>query len=138
MITNNVKSKIAIIYLLLFFFACNNQGTLNIHSSLEIGLEHAKIDNNKVLLVFDSYGNPNNSVKKLLSDKDTELALRDLVVVVLNIDEPSDEGEKNKALQFEKFGTNVQPTFYLLDHNGVIISGPLGYCNSAALLKFIG
>ena len=130
--------KNAIIYSYFFIlFACGGQSNLHIYSSLDSALEDSKKLNKKILLVFDFLGNPTSVVGELLHDKAISEKLNGFTIVLLNIDEPGDVGESNRKLQRRKYGTSTQPTFYILDSDGEIIKGPLGYCSRSELFEFI-
>jgi len=121
----------------LMLFACGGQSNLDIYSSLDSALEDSKKLDRKILLVFDFLGNSTNAAGELLHDKTISERLDGFTVVLLNVDEPGDVGENNRKLQRRKYGSSTQPTFYILDSDGEIIKGPLGYCSKSELIEFI-
>ena len=106
---------------------CYVQEELKIYDSLESGLVATKIKKQKVFLVFDFLGNPTNSVQDLVRQRGVKSKLDSITVVILNIDEPSERGIANRKLQQEKFGIPYQPGYYILNGNGAILKGPIGY-----------
>lgn len=129
--------KIIIYFSLFVLFACGSQPSLNIHSSLDAALEDSRKYNRRTLLVFDFLGSPTNAAKQLLHDRTVIKKLDDITVVLLNVDEPGGIGKENRELQEKIYGSSTQPAFYLLDSNGDVIKGPLGYCSKSELLEFI-
>lgn len=119
------------------FFSCCNRPSLSIHSSLDSALKDSRQYDRNVLLVFDFLGSPTDAAKQLLHDRMIIEKLDKTTVVLLNVDEPGEIGKANFDLQKNSFGTSTQPAFYLLDSNGSIIKGPLGYCSKTELLEFI-
>jgi len=129
--------KIILYCCLMQLIACVDHSDLNIFNSLELAIEDASLKDRKILLVFDFLGNPTNSAKALIYDEEVTSKLNKFTVVLLNVDEPKGKGELNKELQITMFGTSTQPTYYVLDKNGKVIKGPLGYCKKSEFLDFI-
>lgn len=125
------------LFCVFFFLSCEPQPTVSVFSSLEEGLKDASLKEQKILLVFDFLGNPKSSEKRLLYEKEVALKLQDFTLVLLNVDEPGEKGEINKKIQRDRFGSKNQPTYYILDSNGTLIKGPLGYSTKSKFIEFI-
>lgn len=124
-------------FLVVFLLIGCNDSKILIYDDYEKGIENAKNKNQKILLVFDFLGNPNISVKSLLYDKELKNELQDFTVILLNVDEPNNNGKLNKKLQEDTFGTSTQPMYYLLDSNSEILKPPIGYCDMSILKNFL-
>lgn len=122
---------------ILFILSCTNETKLNIHSSIDSAFLEAKKRNNNILLVFDFHGNPTNSVKKTITDQTVVEEIKGLTVAILYVDEAGEEGTYNRSIQVEKFGTSTQPMLYMLNNQGEIIKGPIGYREKNEILNFI-
>ncbi len=129
----------SLIYLLMIFalLGCDNSSNIVVFNNYEEGLSNASELNQNVLLVFDFLGNPSSSVKKMIYNKEFEDELQNVTVILLNVDEPNPGGESNRRLQIERYGTDTQPMYYLLNSQRQIIKGPKGYCNKSEFINFI-
>lgn len=127
------------IYLLviLVLLRCNNFSNIIVFNDYEKGLLNAAEHNQNVLLVFDFLGNPKTPARGVIYYKEFERILKGSTVILLYVDKPGKEGVLNRKLQKEKYGTDTQPTYYILDNKGKIIKGPLGYCREDEFGKFI-
>lgn len=128
-----------LVYVLLLFVlvGCNKYSNIYVYNNYDKGLLNASEQNQRILLVFDFLGNPNNSAKKMIYSQEFEGMLKNTTVIVLNIDEPGKDGELNKDLQKTKYGTDIQPMYYLLNSKGELIKTPLEYCTKEEFRKFI-
>ncbi len=125
----------------------------------EQGLACAKELNKPILLDFNGHACTNCKVmeKNVWSDPEVLKRLReDYVIIVLYVDDrtelPKSEwvrstvdgkvkktiGRKNTDFQISKFGTNAQPYYCLLDHEGKLLADPKGYdLNVDNFVKFL-
>lgn len=126
-----------IIYSILLFIAtsCSHQHQLTVFDDYQEGIDHAMLNNNQVLLIFDFLGNPGNSVKENIYATQTDLS--DLTIILLYVDKPDHAGRSYRKLQQNVFGSNFQPAYYLLDSRGNVMKGPMGYCDKLEFADFI-
>lgn len=122
---------------ILFLIGCNSHSSIKVYSDYGEGLSNASKFNQNILLVFDFLGNPNNSAKEIIYDKEFEGILQEVTVILLNVDEPSSVGKSNRDFQKSRFGTDTQPMYYLLNSKGEMIKDPIGYCKKSEFRNFI-
>jgi len=123
--------------IIFIFIQCKNESELiDLNTDYKEGIKLASKEGKKTLLVFDWMGNPTGSSLDLLSNNKVKDALKEFVVIFLYVDKLPKK-EFNRKLQSEKYGTDFQPAYYILDENQKIIKGPLGYCRVYEFLNFI-
>jgi len=125
-------------YLLMIFvlLECDNSSSIVMFDNYDDGLLNASEYDQNILLIFDFLGNPNNSVRRMIYSNRFYDKLQYTTIIILNVDDPN-EGNLNRNLQINKYGTNTQPMYYLLDSKGEIIKGPKGYCTELEFANFI-
>jgi len=131
-------NRFLILAIVIFIISnCRPCKNIELVNSLEEGLILANQEEKPILLIFDFLGNPTLSTEKLLHRKDLCKDLDDYIIVYLNVDESDEKGNVYRRLQIEKFGTNTQPMYYILNHSGKVIKDPLGYCKISEFKEFI-
>jgi hypothetical protein len=106
-----------------------------IYDDFNIGLAEAQKTKSCILLIFDIWASSNHPTENLLSDESTKLLLNKYIIINLKVDEKYNDAWKN--LQTERFHSNFQPAYYILDHKGNELAGPLGYCRKEEFELFI-
>ncbi len=101
------------------------------------GLELAKNEDAKILLVFDSWSNPTSSTLKIFESSKVISVLDDYVVILLFVEGKNVKDKSVIKLQREKFNTNFQPVYYVIGSDEKILKGPQGYCKEKEFLDFI-
>jgi len=132
-----MEKVICCLCVIFFLGACDNNSNIVVFDNYNDGLLNASEHNQKILLIFDFWGNPTNSVNNNIYNKKFEDELRDLTIILLKVDEPGSAGIINRGLQKDKFGTDTQPTYYLLNSEAKVIKGPIGYCKKSEFEAFI-
>ncbi len=111
---------------------------LRILTDLNIGIEQAQSEKKPILLYFTGYAVVNGRKIEsdlLLKNKTVhKLMKNDYINVWLYVDDRN-VGKKWYDYQKEKFKSNVQPYFVILDSNGNPISKGLGYSEAKANLE---
>ena len=132
-----MKETVICMAILVGFVACDLNSRRTVYENYDQGLKEAAQRSVNVLLVFDFWGNPNQSAERLIYDKTVYPELKDLIVVLLRVDAKGAKGVYNRQLQSSKYGTSTQPMYYLLDHTGQVMKEPIGYCNKEELLNYL-
>lgn len=139
-----MRSSALILTLVGFLLGCSQSAEPVIHEQYSDGISAAKANDTDILLIFDWWGNPTRSTEKFLEHLEVKNEISNYTVIFLRVDDerPYNEssetlGTFNRKLQIEKFGSTTQPTYYIVDHEGHIIRGPLEYCSRADFINFL-
>ncbi len=117
--------------------SCLEKTKLNIFENYNNGLAFAKKENKNIFIAFDFYGNPAHSVEKLLQNNEIQKSLSKYVVIHLKVDGNDALSQFNKQLQGNKFKTENQPMYYIINCNEVILKGPQEYAAEEVVNNFI-
>lgn len=129
-------NKLYYIIIVILWLSCSDR-KIEIFDDYSEGIENASEHNQQILLIFDFYGNPTRSVEKKIQNKYIKPLLSSFSVILLKVDDTGDLNNFNSKLQKEKYKTNYQPAYYIIDKTETIIKGPLGYCSSSELQNFL-
>ena len=123
--------------MIVFCLGCQQASEIYVFKKYNDGLKNAKEESQNILLIFDFWGNPTLSAKRLVYNKAYEKILQDFTIIILHVDDPGQVGIENRKLQKTRYNSETQPMFYVLNQNGEIIKGPLGYCKEKEFENFI-
>lgn len=100
-----------------------------VFTDFDEGLAYARQENKPVLLDFTGVGcvNCRKMEAYVLADTAVQARLRNYVLIELYVDVKGGEGERNSALQRERFGANAQPYYIQLSSDGKTVSEPYAF-----------
>lgn len=132
--------------LIIFTVSCKagELGPVYIENDFQAALNTAKTNERNILLFFTKWGCSDCSQIKFLYDQEIAPELSDYIIAILYVDDKeilqSDSisiGEINSNLQRQHFNITYTPAYFILDLNGNIIKGPIGYSSINEFVSFI-
>lgn len=101
-----------------------------VFNNYEEGMAYARQANKPVIIDFTGYGCVNcRKMEAYVLDNDSVKArLQNYVFIELFVDDKRDgTGDRNSTIQREQFGSNAQPFYVQLNHNGELIAEPMAF-----------
>lgn len=101
-----------------------------VFNDYEEGMAYARQTGKPVIIDFTGYGcvNCRKMEAFVLDDDSVKARLKNYIFIELFVDDKRDGiGDRNSAIQRERFGSNAQPFYVQLDSNGQLIAEPIAF-----------